>query len=130
MTLWFLFALPNGTYKFHRLIRILPDSVVVVDNPKVTVHMLVYGAVGLVTTATCCAAIYAEKDMSQMDKNWVLSFYLPFAAICMSSPYPSTSTSFANCGAPPVVVGYMMVDMACRIQSKIAPTTAKSKKRV
>lgn len=130
MTLWFLFALPKGMYTFHRPIRILPDSVIVADNPKLTVHMLVYGAVGLVTTTTCCAAIYTEKDMSQMEKNLVLSFYSPFAVICVSSPYLPISTLFANRGAPPVVVGYIMMDMTCRIRSKIAPTAAKSKKGV
>lgn len=87
MTLWFLFALPKGMYIFHRLIRILPDLVIVADNPKLTVHMLVYGAVGLVTTTTCCAAIYTEKDMSQMEKNVVLGFYSPFAVICMCPPH-------------------------------------------
>lgn len=60
--------------------------VVFLDHQKLPVQFLVYGAVGFVTTMTSCVAIYLEKDMSQMEKNVVLSFYSPFAAICM---YPS-----------------------------------------
>lgn len=93
-------------------------------------HLLVYGVVGLLTTTTSCVAIYMDKDMSQMEKNVLLGFYSPFAVVCMYPPNISPSfllisTSVANS----CVVGYMMMDMFCRIQSKIVPFTKISKKR-
>lgn len=94
-------------------------------------HLLVYGVVGLMTTTTSCVAIYMDKDMSQMEKNVLLSFYSPFAVVCMcppniSPPFLLISTSVANSCA----VGYMMMDMSCRIQSKMIPPSKMSKKRV
>lgn len=133
MTLWFLFALPKGI-SFPQLIRHYPERSwlgFVADDQKLTVHLLVYGVVGLMTTTTSCVAIYMEKDMSQMEKNVLLGFYSPFAVVCMcprniSLDFLLILTSVANS----CVVGYMMMDMSCRIQSKIAPVTKKSKKRV